>query len=600
MKKWVTILAFLCCAKCIYNSQSQAQTGDEASDETAAVFDQLDSETATPEQLVAPWWQDYIRRPQRRNTDRTVDSGITELLFLTMQHSNTISIAQDTPIIRRTGIAQADSDFDWVQYLSSAWNDTSVPVSTNLQAGGTATRLNDQTANINGGIRRRLRNGGQLDVNQRFGWQDNNSVFFTPGRQAASQFTVSYTHPLLRGSDPSYNNSLIVLAQLDTQAAEADYRSVLQNELLEVVRGYWSLYVERATAIQLARLYVKTRKIVGTLEARQAIDAQRTQYILAKAAMESQKSDLIRARTAVANSETRLRGMINAPALGTSADVEMIPVNHPSLQAYPAEVSTEVQTALQNRPEARSAIAQVKAGATQLGVAQHEMLPALNLITSAYVNGLQGDSRFGQAFGDQFRRGRPSYTIGLQYEFPVGNRRSTAQLSRRQVELRQLQKQYKQALDTIQTEVEIAVRELKTSYQEIGARQRALEAAEAEATTIEVRWKGQIDGNGTSSLNLESLLRAQERVAEAEGGLTLSLVSYNLAMINLKRQTGTLLTENDAVVNDAAVYQPIPEQSIFEQSMMDNPYPEPVTPPAFNGESMQSFELKPLADPIVP
>jgi len=116
---------------------------------------------------------------------------------------------------------------------------------------------------------------------------------------------------------------------------------------------------------------------------------------------------------------------------------------------------------------------------------------------------------------------------------PVGNRLAKSRLCRRQHELARLQDEYGRALEAVRTEVDIAVRELQTSYLEIGAKSRALAAAEAEANTIEARWLRMVDGSGTAALNLESLLRAQE------------LLTYNLAMINLKRANGTLLlTEN--------------------------------------------------------
>ena len=176
-------------------------------------------------------------------------------------------------------------------------------------------------------------------------------------------------------------------------------------------------------------------------------------------------------------------------------------------------------------------------------------LPALNLVTQVYANGLQGDSDFGGAFSDQFTTGRPSYSLGLQYELPVGNRLAKARLCRRKHELAQLRDQYSRALEAVKTEVDIAVRELTTSYQEIGAKRRALAAAEAEANTIEQRWKRIIDGDGSAALNLELLLRAQERVTEAERDYVNSLLTYNLSMINLKRSNGTLLQSESVDIN---------------------------------------------------
>ena len=428
-----------------------------------------------------------------------------------------------------------------MRYLDAAWNDTSEPVSTTLVAGGTATRLNDLTATLSAGLRKRTRRGGQLDIAQRFGWQDNNSQFFIPADQATSQITLSYTQPLLRGRGEAYNNSVVFLAQIDSEVAQHEFLAVLQDELLEIVRAYWALYQERAFLAQQMRLYLNTQDIYNTLGARQIVDTQRTQLVTASSALESRRSDLIRARTAVTNAETRLRGMLNAPELSNSDILELIPSEIPAISYLPADLQAEIQTAIRNRPEALAAIQQIKAGSTRLGVAQHELLPALNLVTQVYANGLQGNSRFGTAFSDQFSVGRPSYSVGVQYELPVGNRLAKARVCRRQHELAQLQDQYARALETIQAEVDIAVRELQTSFQEIGARSRALAAAEAEAETIQQRWMRLMDGQGSAALNLESLLEAQERVTEAEREYVTSILTYNLASVNLKRTNGTLL-----------------------------------------------------------
>jgi outer membrane protein TolC len=342
-----------------------------------------------------------------------------------------------------------------------------------------------------------------------------------------------------------------VLAQIDAGVAQQEFLGVLQQHLLEVVRAYWLLYQERSTLAQQVRLYLSTEKIVSVLQTRQSIDAQRTQLITASSALENRRSDLIRARTAVINAETRLRGLINAPELSRSDIAELIPTQQPALDYLPSDLQTEIQTAVQNRPEVQIAIQQVKAGATRLGIAQHELLPALNLVTQGFVNGLNGNNDFGGSFVDQFSEGAPSYSVGINYELPIGNRLARTRLCRRQVEARQLQARYELALANIQTEVDIAFRELQTAYREIQARSRALGAAESEAKTIEMRWSRFIDGNANAGLNLESLLRAQERVTQAERDYVTSLLTYNLAVVNLKRANGTLLNCENVQVNKA-------------------------------------------------
>jgi len=527
-----------------------SQTKDYRSFDVSSVYDSMTSnvtgELANLGQADA-WWDHHVTNQQRRMA-QPLPTDIHSLMYLALKYSNEIRIAAEDPVIRQTAITEADSNFDWVRYLNTSLNDTNEPISNALTTGDNSRFFNEESVQAAGGVRRNTRTGGQFDVSQRFGFQDNNSTFFVPANQATGQLTVSYSQPLLRGRGRAYNNSLVVLSQLDAGVAEDEFLATLQNHLLEITRSYWALYQERASLAQQTSLYLKTQDIVRLLKARQAVDAQRTQFVTASSALESRRSDLIRARTAVINAETRLRGLINAPELNVAENAELVPTELPSMEYLPTDLRSELQLAIQHRPEVQAALKEIKASAIRFGVAQNELLPALNFVTEGYLSGLRGESGFSEAFSDQFTTGAPSYSVGLQYEMPIGNRLARSRMTRRRVEMRQLQRRYALALTAIETEVDIAVRELNTAYQEIQAKNRALKASEAETKTIEARWARMADGSGQSSLNLESLLRAQERVTEAERDYTESLLTYNLGLINLKKATGTLLqTENVSI-----------------------------------------------------
>ena len=556
------------------------------------------------------WWDQHVATAQRDELPN-MGTDLHTLMYLALKYSNQIRIAAEDPLIRQTAIAEADSNFDWARYVNSSWEDTSQPTSNQLIAGPNVDRFEDQIFQVAAGVRRNTRTGGLLDISQRFGYQDNNSEFFVPGDQATGQLTLSYSQPLLRGRGLAYNNSLVLLAQIDSEVAMDEFRATLQDHLLEVARAYWLLYQERAVLAQQVKLFLKTQQVVDVLKERQGIDAQRTQYVLASSALATRRSDLIRSRTAVINAETRLRGLINAPELSNSDQVELVPSEFPTLAFMSVDLQNEIQISLQNRPEVHAAIKQIRAGATRLGIAQHELLPALNLVTQVYANGLRGNSDFSQAFGDQFTDGRPSYSLGLNYEVPVGNRLAKARLCRRQIELRQLERQYAQALQAIQVEVDIAVREMLTSQAEVKARRLALKAAEAEATTIEARWRNLIGGSGTSSLNLESLLDAQERVTQAEGEYVTSLLTLNLASINLRKANGTLLQSENVAINkacDGNCQGPIQldkfapsnqSQAQYGQSQMEFYQPQMQVSPVVSPGSQMSPGMNPNMMPSV-
>lgn len=410
----------------IANSTTAAQIASNAQIEfdSRDIISEIDASTRGGEIVLQPvWWQKHVAKSYSQLDPLPTD--IHTALFLAIQHSHRIRIAKQDPLIRQTAIQEASANFDWVKYVNSIWNESSEPVGNQLTAGGTVGRFEDHTAQLGAGLRRTNEYGGRLDIGQRFGWQDNNSQFLTPRDQATGRFSVSYTHPLMRGRGTYYNTSIVFLARVDAAAAEHEFLGILQEELFGITEAYWQLYLERSYLAQQISLYLKTKKIYEFLSARQNVDVQPTQLVAARSALASRRAELIRSRTAVTNAETQLRGLINAPQLSTSDQMELYPSEIPTLDYIPTDLSDQLRTALQTRPELAAAVRQVKAACRRLGIARHEMMPSLNLVTQASAAGLRGSSQFGSAFVDQFT-GTPSYSIGLQYEVPIGNRAARA------------------------------------------------------------------------------------------------------------------------------------------------------------------------------
>ena len=109
----------------------------------SSIFQQMDAQStgANTQELVPSWWDKHVADSMRQQQPLPAD--VHTLLFLALQHSNQIKIAKRDPLIRETAVPEADSRFDWVRYLNTAWNDTSEPIGNTLTAGGTTTRFND-------------------------------------------------------------------------------------------------------------------------------------------------------------------------------------------------------------------------------------------------------------------------------------------------------------------------------------------------------------------------------------------------------------------------------------------------------------------------
>ena len=499
----------------------------------------------TPEQIdemeepTRAWWDPTVRKPLRKKSNE-IPVHLDGLLMGALAHSAQIQVIKEAPLIRETAIVEADSEFDWTSFVESQFVDTSDPVGNRLQTGGpTRFREHDVTASV--GVRRKNRLGGQFEIAQEVGHRDNNSLFFSPVNQGNSRLTLSYTQPILRGAGRMYNTSLTVLAEIDTGASFDDFSAQLQTQLLDVNRAYWELYLERANLIQKQRLYGQAAEILQELERRRDIDALRSQIVRAQAAVASRTADIIRADMAIRNTESRIRALVNDPTLGSSDADELVPLDLPLKHRVPMDVATSVEVAFQNRPELAQAIKQIKAASVRLKMSRNELLPALNLVLETYVSGLRGGSNVGSSIVDQYREGEPSYTIGLQYEVPFLNRRAKARHQRRRHELRQLEAQMRATMESLRLEVEVAARDVVTTYREMIANLRAMRAEETEVEYLYQRWKLLPGNDRSASLLLEDLLDAQERLNVSEFAYLNSQLNYNVSHMAFQRAVGTLL-----------------------------------------------------------
>ena len=390
----------------------------------------------------------------------TLDS----LVLSAVRYSPRVQAISDIPLIHETEIEEAAARFDYTAFWESKFDDISEPVGNVLTTGG-SPRLRDDILGLSAGIRRKVESGGTVELAQRFGYHESNSRFFLPTPQGNARLSLSFSQPLLNGAGQTYNRGQIVLAEINTDIAWDQLAIQLQDHLLEVVRGYWRLYLERAIYAQKQRHLRRAERILEHLQARRGVDALESQILKARAAVAARETELLRARTAIRNAESRIQALVDDPALQTEMGGELVPRELPNAPLVEIPLTDALFVALQHRPEIDEAARRVRAAQVRLDLACHELLPVLNVVLDAYVAGLEGAGDIAQAFGDQFTVGEPGYTLAVVGEVPLGNRAANARQRRRQLEVRQLANDLQATTDLLLAEVEVAVREVHTSAQ---------------------------------------------------------------------------------------------------------------------------------------
>ena len=547
-----------------------------------------------------PWWQSVLTNRLQAGTN-AAPVDLESLIVSTLEHSAQVKVYSDLPFIRQTAIVEAGAEFDWTRFLETRWDDTSDPVGNILTTGGSPRYRNNQWA-FAAGVSRKNQIGGRFEVAQELGFQNTNSAFFQPNDQGTSRIRLGYTQPLQRGGGRVYNTSLVLLAKIDAAIAEDEFSRELQFHLLEVTRAYWSLYLERVVLVQKQKSYLRAKEILDDLNRRMS-DVTGSQLVRVEATVTERQSDLVRAEMAVRNAQERIHALVNDPMLASVVNLEIIPMDNPVRGVEPFEIGEVLSTTIQMRPEINEALKEIKAAGIRLGMSRNELLPQLDLTFDAYVAGLRGETELGDAWLDQFRTGEPGYSVGLQYEIPMGNHAARARLQRRALELRQLQNSFRATVENLLMESKVAAREVRTSAREYQAKYHAMAAAAKRLETLEKRWAAIPGADSTIGLHLDNVLTAQAQLANAEFEFARAETTYNLSLMNLKRATGTLLqheqiengvacidglparilgkvdSTTDYAPTDFFDHQPVPETDMQSHDLIPGPSsPAPVAP----------------------
>jgi outer membrane protein TolC len=500
--------------------------------------------TPTPSVVLPPdfsaWWDPLVRQ-QAGIAPRSLPVDVAGLVQQALIYSPQVQVLQADPEVQYRIVRQEEAAFDWRAFLEGKFDDLSDPIGNALTTGDNSTRFDDHRANGAGGVKRRTETGGEVRLAQQLGHQYNNSQFLMPNPQSTTRMELSFRQPLLSQAGTVYNEHQIILARINANSAGDETLKELQTHLLNVAETYWRLYRSRAEFFQRQKLLVSAQNVLTTLEGRNQVDTIPRQILRARAAVARAESRMQRAVTDIRNAESQLRLLVNNPEMLNGGPVEFTPIESPAMMPGTTGLRDSLQTALVNRPDISRAIRQMRASGVRLGVSKNEMLPKLDFIVSTYVAGLQNDLQLGDAFLDQYRHGRPGYTIGLEFEVPLGNRAAKARMEQRQWELTRAINGFKATVETSLTEVEIVNREVETAWRDLLGKYQAMVAAQNEVSYLQDRFDVLPLIEDSSILLLEDLLDGFERLADEESAFAQAQATYAVATIQLREATGTLM-----------------------------------------------------------
>lgn len=492
-------------------------------------------ETATAEEKYYSTILEYLESIDR---EKSAELSLLQVIEETLANSYTIEYQSFNPAISATRVVEAESIFDMLFFSTADIIETNQPTPVALQSSDSSNRTFDT------GLSKLLPTGMTVSteyiVNRR---KDEDFQFALINPSYRNQWRMSLRQPLLRGFGLDYNRSQIEITQNDRSRSEYEFQRLVRDQLVSVERAYWTLAGARRTLVIDARLIAEFQRIYDHLWARRDFDASPVEITQSKARLDERKAIVLRSIANVKDAEDQLKNLINDPNLDMAEQIEIIPTEFPTANRMIVDRLAELQAALDNRVEIREARLGIDTASIAVGAAKNQALPRFDVSFSYTYDGLgasQGDAW--ENLGDfDFH----TYTVGLEFEWPIGNRGPRAALRRARLQHAQSEAFLRQTIEGIILDVNLAIRELETTYELIGANLITVESQQSQVKAIEDR----AERRDPDQLNRE--LNARTGLATARSQLVDSLLRYNFAITELERAKGTLLQYNNISIVDS-------------------------------------------------
>jgi outer membrane protein len=422
----------------------------------------------------------------------------------------------------------------------------------------------------------------------------NLGTLYSPGLQ------FQFTQPLFRNFeiDQARRNIKVAKKQLDLN--DAQFRARVIGIILQVEQAYWDLSLAikneevRRDSVKLAETFLNNNKRqveVGTLA---PIDV-----VSAATSLESRRQDVFAAMNSVGIAENTLKNLTadgpNDP-LWSSA---IVPVDSFDSKQISPPLADAIKLAHENRPEIRQMDLTDEINKIDIDLARNQAKPQIDFIASYSTNGSAGTPAlqsipanclnpvpdpadpskmtctgegprvllgntlvpstiftpfqpasqrasdidptfvggYGTALRNMFNNKYRTWSVGVQFNFPLRNRVAKANLGIALETKRQVDLQTRQLLQTIEFEVRNAVQAVETAKMRIDAAEAATRYARQQLEGEEKKFAAglQIAYFVLDRQNQLSMAQISELQAKAD---------YNKALANLRRVMSTTLTDN--------------------------------------------------------
>ncbi len=498
-----------------------------------------------------------------------------------LQSNLSPAIAQLDP---RFGIDAALSAFDAQFSFTGNFENNDRAINNLFASGGVTARVFEQDLNTyRTELSKRSATGGLFAVRNVTEYDSNNA----PANLFPSAWTTYYEgevrQPLLQGAGTRFNRIAgpnatvgqyngVVIARVNADISQADFEIAVREYLSNVENAYWDLYyayrdldakiAARDDALKTWK-GVEANKGVGKTEGYREAQARDQYFRLeqeVKNALTGRRLEgtrtfngspggTFRATPGVYLAERRLRLLMGI----TSTDYKLIrPRTEPTRAQIIYDWELCKTEALERRPELQRQKFRIQRCELELVAARNFLKPRLDAVGKYRFRGFgddllgtSGSNGFRDAYGNLAGLNFQEWTMGVEFNAPLGYRKGHAAVAFAQYRLAKerslLREQERQVIHDLGN----AVAEIDRSYEVAKLAYDRREASQENLRGLQV-----VEGEGTK-VSLDTLQDAQRRVLDADIQYHLAMVDYQIAQKNVNLEKGSLLDYHNIMSSES-------------------------------------------------
>ena len=406
---------------------------------------------------------------------------------------------------------------------------------------GIAANTRRDVTSANARITQPLETGGTLSV----GIEPPTAYLYFPGGVGAGQFNPIYStdyvvrvnQPVLRGAGKKIALAPIRIAQIQANQARWELEEVLNSQIRSITEGYWRLYA--------AHLQVHAVKSVIPL----AEESVRVETLRLKADR-SILADVARARVQLdgfRRTESTMQGVVRKRVLQLRqlmggqplVDPLLLPSEKPVDTLPPGDTQSLIQVAMQSRPTLNVLRERIRERSLNLGIAQNNVLPSVNLRGDYWMNGLS--DRLDDSFRQAATADYTDWTLGFAVDVPLGNKTARSQRKIAELSLAREQMRLLATEQNVAFEITELVSDLQAAWQRMEIAKRQTLETQEWLRVSRIRYT-QPPAAGSSQdwllLALTDLQSAMRSYVDAISDLSEAVAAYNTLLAELQQAQG--------------------------------------------------------------